>query len=108
MFHVEKRGSAVVISVAGDVDVLTSDSFRETIERAEGDAPRVVISLLECPYLDSTGLTVLVASQRRLGSRLAVVVAPDGNVRKIVEIASLAQFIHIVPSLEEALATTAS
>jgi anti-anti-sigma factor len=108
MFHVEKRGSAVVVSVAADVDLLTSDSFRETIERAEGDAPRVVISLLECPYLDSTGLTVLVATQRRLGARLAVVVAPDGNVRKIVEIASLAQFIHIVPSLEEALATAAS
>jgi anti-sigma B factor antagonist len=108
MFHVEKRGPAVVISVAGDVDVLTSDSVRETIERAEGDAPRVVISLLECPYLDSTGLTVLVATQRRLGARLAVVVASDGNVRKIVEIASLAQFIHIVPSLEEALAAPAS
>jgi hypothetical protein len=51
---------------------------------------------------------VLVAAQRRLGGRLAVVVATDGNVRKIVEIASLAQFIHIVPSLEEALATPAS
>jgi len=108
MFHVEKRGSAVVISVAGDVDVLTSDSFRETIARAEEGAERVVISLLDCPYLDSTGLTVLVAAQRRLGARLAVVVANEGNVRKIVDIASLAQFIHIVPSLEEAFSATAS
>jgi hypothetical protein len=36
------------------------------------------------------------------------VVANEGNVRKIVDIASLAQFIHIVPSLEEALSATAS
>jgi len=103
MFDVEKSGSATVVHVRADIDVLTSESFRQTIVGAERDADRVVISLLDCPYLDSTGLTVLIAAQRRLGDRLSVVVAERGNVRKIIEIASLAQFLRIVPSLESAL-----
>ena len=108
MYHVEKRDRTVVIGVTGEVDVLTSESFRDAIVANERDAERIVISLLACSYLDSTGLTVLIASQRRLGDRLTVVVGDHGNVRKIIEIASLAQFLRIVPSVEAALAVSAN
>ena len=108
MFDVEKRGSTAVISVTADIDVLTSESFRDTIVTVERDADRVVVSLLACSYLDSTGLTVLIAAQRRLGERLAIVIAETGNVRKIIEIASLAQFLHIVPTLDRALPAPAN
>ena len=108
MFDVQKRGGSVIVAVSGDVDVLTSEAFRDAIVESERDAERVVISLLDCSYLDSTGLTVLIAAQRRLGDRLTVVVAPAGNVRKIIEIASLAQFLRIVPSLDQALPAAAS
>ena len=91
MFEVQKRGPAVIVFVKGDIDVLTSETFRETVVARENDAERVVVSLLDCIYLDSTGLTVLIAAQRRLRERLTIVVGPDGNVRKIIDIASLAQ-----------------
>jgi anti-anti-sigma factor len=108
MFDFEKRGTTAIVHARGDIDVLTSESFRDAIVEAERGADRVVISLLDCPYLDSTGLTVLISSQRRLGQRLAVVVSDQGNVRKIIEIASLAQFLRIVPTLEEAVGAVAS
>ncbi len=107
MFDLEKRGSTTIIHVRGDIDVLTSESFRDAVVTAERAADRIVISMLDCHYLDSTGLTVLIAAQRRLGERLAIVIADHGNVRKIIEIASLAQFLRIVPSLDEAVGAVA-
>jgi anti-anti-sigma factor len=105
MFEIERNGQVTIVHVRGDIDVLTSDAFRQAILAAERAADRIVISLLDCPYLDSTGLTVLIAAQRRLGERLAVVLSEQGNVRKIIEIASLAQFLRIVPSLELAVSS---
>jgi anti-anti-sigma factor len=102
MFDLERSHGATVVHVRGDVDVLTSETFRAAILGAEARPGRVVVSLLECPYLDSTGLTVLIAAQRRLGDRFSVVLSHEGNVRKIIEIASLAQFLRIVPTLEMA------
>jgi anti-anti-sigma factor len=102
MFDLEKRGSTTIVHVRGDVDVLTSESFRETLLAGERDAARIVISMLDCHYLDSTGLTVLISAQRRLGERLAVVIPHGGNVAKIIEIASLGQFLRIVSSLDDA------
>jgi hypothetical protein len=49
----------------------------------------------------------LIAAQRRLGERMSVVLAGAGNVRKIIEIASLAQFLRIRPTLETAVAAAA-
>jgi anti-anti-sigma factor len=107
MFDLEKRGSTTIVHVRGDIDVLTSEAFRDAVIAAERAADRIVISMLDCQYLDSTGLTVLIAAQRRLGERLAIVIADQGNVRKIIEIASLAQFLRIVPSLDEAVGAVA-
>jgi anti-anti-sigma factor len=107
MFDVEKSGTTAIVHVRSDIDVLTSEKFRDAVVSAERDAERIAISLLECGYLDSTGLTVLIAAQRRLGNRLSIVLSEDGNVRKIIDIASLAQFLRIVPSLEFAVGAPA-
>jgi anti-anti-sigma factor len=102
MYELEQRGRTTVVHVSGDIDVLTSQSFRDTVAAVERDAERVTISLLDCPYLDSTGLTVLIAAQKRLGDRFSVVLPDGGNVRKIIEIASLGDFLNIVPATAKA------
>jgi anti-anti-sigma factor len=102
MFDLEKRGSTTIVHVRGDIDVLTSESFRDALIASERDSERIVISMLDCHYLDSTGLTVLISAQRRLGPRLAVVISQGGNVAKIIEIASLGRFLRIVSSLDDA------
>jgi anti-anti-sigma factor len=107
MFEREKSGPTAIVHVRGEVDVLTSEAFREAVLEAERGADGVVISLLDCSYLDSTGLTVLIAAQRRLGERMSVVLAGAGNVRKIIEIASLAQFLRIRPTVETAVTAAA-
>ena len=92
--------------MAGDVDLTTAGELKETLlclmdpERA----PVMIIDLREVSFLDSRGLSALVAAQRRatqLGLDLRVAGASRGPA-KVLRITSLDQYLDLYPTLAEA------
>lgn len=85
-------GAWDVVTVRGEVDIATSPQLRAAIERAlDRGAQRVLVDLRDVPFLDSSGLGVLVAGHRRSrerGGELAIVCA-EGPVMRVFAITGL-------------------
>ena len=57
-------GSAVV-SVRGDVDLVSAVHLREVMEQANGLSSKLVVDVAEMTFIDSSGLAALVHAHRR-------------------------------------------
>ena len=75
-------GEDRLVSVAGEVDVSCADELRAAIDAqiAEGVSGELVVDLAEVPYIDSTGIGVLVSEA---GGTL-VVARPQRNVARVL------------------------
>lgn len=101
-------GAAVVVSVAGDVDVLTAprlrDAVREALDYPEGH--EVVVDLTAVTFLGSSGLGALVAAARSAARRrqpLRVVVDHSRPVIRPLQAAGLDELLTLDRRLDEAL-----
>lgn len=64
------EGDACVISLYGELDLASADSFELELRHAErGEAPGVVIDLSSLEFLDSTGLRAILNALRRMQER---------------------------------------
>jgi len=92
------------VSVRGEVDLDTRDRFdRELEPLREGDGP-AVLDLEAVPFMDSSGLHVVVRLWQALvaeGRALAVACGPHG-VRKLFELTALDAQIPIYPDAASA------
>lgn len=82
------EGSEHRVSVAGEVDVSCADELRLAIDAqlAQLDSGELVVDLSEVPYIDSTGIGVLVGAAHRAveaGGKL-VVARPQRNVSRVL------------------------
>jgi anti-sigma B factor antagonist len=57
-------GSAVV-SVTGDVDLMSAPHLREAMEEALGRSPHLIVDVAEMTFIDSSGLSALVHAHRQ-------------------------------------------
>lgn len=84
--------SAVVVRVSGEVDIQTSSILDNQLQQVLGDgAVSIVVDLAGVAFLDSTGLSVLVAGLKRCqaaGGTLQVV-SPRPHVRRVFEVTGL-------------------
>ena len=81
-------GDNRLLSVTGEVDVSCADELRAAIDAqiAEGVAGALVIDLAGVPYIDSTGIGVLVGAAHRASEAGAtlVVARPQRNVERVL------------------------
>ncbi|MEO8850418.1 MAG: STAS domain-containing protein [Allobranchiibius sp.] len=100
----------LVVRVQGDVDVTTAPALRAELARllAARNA-RVVLDLSDVPFLDSTGLGVLVGRLRsiRLAGGDLMLVINNERVLRNFAITGLDRVFVISPTCEKALATLA-
>ena len=106
----ESRGGVTVVHVGGEIDVYTAPMLREHLdEHISHGRHRLVVDLEDVPFMDSTGLGVLVG-------RLKLVRVNDGTLRlvcsserilKVFSITGLDKVFQIFASLDDALAATA-
>lgn len=99
---------AVVVAVAGELDMLGSGDFWSAAEAAATTAAggTLVVDLTRVLFLDSHGLSALhrvAESVRPHGAALRVVVVPGGPARRAIELTGLHQVLPLCESLEEAL-----
>jgi anti-sigma B factor antagonist len=85
-----------VVRVAGELDLYTSPQLEnelETLIRAE--AEHVLVDLSDVPFLDSSGLGVLVAAARRLGRERFALAGLGIESRRVVEITGADRLLAI-------------
>lgn len=99
------RGSTVVISCSGVVDMLTAPHMGQLIASALDKRPaKVVIDLTDTAMFASCGMSLLVEAQEKLPDGSSLVVVADGPVtRRPLELVGLAAFLTICPTLDAAL-----
>lgn len=102
------RNGSKVLQVAGEIDLYTVESLQVAVnEQLEAGVRNLIVDLTDTHYLDSSGLSALLAAHRKLMSRqsaLSVVVAPSKqSIARIFQITRLDTVFHIFDSLESAL-----
>jgi anti-sigma B factor antagonist len=102
---VERRESASIVSLRGDLDIATEVEATAALERAMDGAAVLVADLRELDFLDSTGVRVLLAVDLRArdrGTRFGVV-RGDGMVARLLEVTRIDQRFPVVEDPAELL-----
>jgi anti-sigma B factor antagonist len=103
------QGDWAVLSVKGDVDIYTAPRLREhIIQLADEGQRRIVADLQGVEFMDSTGLSVLVAGLKRLKENegvLALVVTRE-PVLRILTITGLDRVFPIYADVATATSST--
>ena len=103
---VETSPGHVLIRASGELDVSNSASLTQAGEDAMADGYKtVLIDFSGITFMDSTGLSALVALHRHASARDAyvAVVAPGESARRLIELMGLDETLHLHASVEEAL-----
>lgn len=99
-----RRGSFTVLTVAGDVDLGTAGSLAEEVIMATSDGSGdLVIDLGGVTFLDSSGLKVLVSTQKRTeqaGGSMSLVAVPR-VVMRVLTVTALDKVFAIYDSVDD-------
>lgn len=107
--HIERRATATIFTVLGEVDLLSHDFAAGLLALAETSTPTpLVVDLSACTYIDSSGLGALVRATKRAQRPLVVVGSTMPCVDRIFAICKLESQFRIVASVEDALAVAPS
>lgn len=88
----------ICVEIAGELDVLTAPKLaaelNDVVRRSRRD---VTVDLRRVEFMDSAGLQILLAVQRRLSTaaRTLTVVCDDGPVRRVIELARLGETLGL-------------
>jgi anti-sigma B factor antagonist len=103
---IERSNAAVVVSLAGELDLYNANTVREALLACCAEAPeRLIVDLSGVKFIDSTALGVLIEARTRLANRKGFLLAAPGlETRRALEISGLDRHFAVHESLEQALA----
>ena len=110
---IESRGSAVVVSVRGELDLATVPLLRERLEdvhkRPALPSP-LVVDLSAVAFIGSAGLALLVELNNQCTERgiLLALVASGTVVPRAIQVTALDQVFSVHATVDEALGTPAA
>jgi anti-sigma B factor antagonist len=100
------RGERAVVQVLGDLDIASAPDFRAEIDRlVRHDQLDVLVDLTEVSFIDSTGISALIATLkglRKSGGGMELVL-DNAKLLKIFRVAGLTGVFAIYPDLDSAL-----
>jgi anti-sigma B factor antagonist len=104
---VRPNGEGVVLSVGGEVDLATAPQLHAKLMDLldVGEASSVVVDLTPVGFMDSTGLTVLLAARQHASARGRSVqlVCPEGPVLRVIRLTGVEKVLPVRSSLVEAV-----
>lgn len=102
----EQKNNVMIIRLWGDLDLYHAGKFRQTLDDIFGKSIyNVVINLEKTPYIDSSGIGVLVYARTTVtkkGGKLALV-NPQETILKVLDISRLRAFFDVYTSEDEAV-----
>ena len=101
-----EAGDAVVVRLAGELDLYNAPAVREALAEAGGrGSARVVVDLSEVTFVDSIALGTFVAAHAKLGGGdHFTLAAPGVDARRALEVSGLDRHLAVYESVEGALA----
>jgi anti-anti-sigma factor len=109
VLSVESRGDSMIVTIRGDLDIVTSPGLDESLTRAQGTYKRVILDLADVDFLDTSALAVIVGHWKQLeaaGGTLAIAGARY-RYTKTLWITGLADKLPMYETVAEALAAKA-
>jgi anti-anti-sigma factor len=106
--EVTHAGGAEVWAVEGEIDIATKSRLQAVLDAVpRGDAP-LVVDLTDVGFMDSTGLSALLAIERAAGEsgRRLAIVCPEGPVRLILAVTGVEDDLPLYLTRAEALEAT--
>jgi anti-anti-sigma factor len=108
----QREGDDVVVArLTGELDISGADSTGQRIAEAVPSSARgVVVDMSDLDFIDSSGVAMLFALARRVGSRRQElrVVAPEGQpVARVLEIVEFDRAAPVHPDVDSAVAEIA-
>ncbi len=102
---VVKRGEVTVLSVGGEIDLVTCAAFEAAILNVVADEPAaIVLDLSEISFFSSAGISALIEAHEQVGSGHQFAVVAAGPITgRILEILELKNLFDIYETLEAAL-----
>lgn len=103
--RVDRRDGAVVLSLAGELDLYNAEEVRSALLEACSDEPNVfVVDLEEVRFIDSTALGVLIEARSRMSDRSGFrLAAPGLETRRALEVSGLDRHFVVHETVAEAL-----
>ena len=103
---VRSQDGATVIAVSGELDLASTPALEEELARAAAsDSGLVILDLRELEFMDSTGLGLLVTTNKRAqesGRRFALVKG-GSQVQRLLSLTGVGERLTLVDSPEELL-----
>jgi anti-sigma B factor antagonist len=101
----EERNGALVITLAGELDLYNADEIRAALAKAIDDgATPVVVDMAAVEFMDSTALGVLIEARSRLGGDGLRLAAPQLGTRRTLQVSGLDRHLPVHDSVDSALA----
>jgi anti-sigma B factor antagonist len=95
-----------VIEPQGEIDLATAPNLKAALDAAIDEGARyVLVDFADVAFLDSTGIGVLLSTERKLRPRdgKLIVVCDDPLIRRVFELGGLTDVLNIRPSRRAAL-----
>jgi anti-anti-sigma factor len=101
---VSREDGAMVVRGEGEVDLDTAEQLASALRGAVTDADGlVVLDLLGVPFMDSSGLKVLLVAAAELGERLVLAISPGSPVMTLLELAEVRDRFTVCGTPQEAM-----
>ena len=106
---VRHDGEACVLALSGELDLSTNDLFKSVLDEAlSNGCSGFVVDCSKLNFIDSSGITTLIYGRREVEEHLKITVAapPDGDVRRVLNLAGIEAALPVCDSIEDAVAAT--
>jgi anti-sigma B factor antagonist len=102
---IDRDGRAVVVRLAGELDLYNAHEIRDVLLDESGKEPeRLVVELSQVTFVDSTALGVLIEARAKLPNKRAFLVAsPQLETRRALEVSGLDRHFGVYDTVDAAL-----
>jgi anti-sigma B factor antagonist len=96
--QVFQSSEVIIFRLKGELDLATAPHLRnELAKRTKPGVSRIALELAELTFIDSVGLSILVAEHKRMEDLggLLVLQNPSPGASKLFEISGLSTYLHV-------------
>ena len=103
------RGDTMIITIGGDLDIVTSPQLDECLTQAEAHHSRIILDFGEVTFLDTSALAVIVGHWKKAESSGGTLALANARYRytKTLWITGLADKLALYNSVDEGVAALA-